>query len=186
MKSVLCIFAIVLIGLGAHAQKYEALIRTTVGDITVRLFDDTPLHRDNFVRLARRGVYRSLLFHRVIDNFMVQAGDPDSRRAKPGAMLGDGDLGYKIDAEIRDNHIHHKGVLAAAREGDAENPARGSSASQFYITVAKTPHLDGKYTVFGEVLGGQAVADSISMVERDENDRPLKDIRIKKIKIYER
>lgn len=186
MRSVLFVFIFTLFTLGANAQKYEARIETTVGDITVRLFDDTPLHRDNFVRLARRGTYRGLLFHRVIPGFMVQAGDPDSRRAKAGAMLGDGDLGYKIDAEIRDNHTHHKGVLAAAREGDNENPTRQSSASQFYITVAKTPHLDGKYTVFGEVLSGQAVADSISMVERDQNDRPSKDIRIKKIKIYER
>lgn len=237
-------------------------IDTSEGTITVRLYDDTPLHRDNFVKLVKEGFYDGLLFHRVIDHFMIQGGDPDSRNAGPGALLGEGDPGYQIDAEIRPGHFHKKGVLAAAREGDEMNPERRSSGSQFYLvqgnvftpesldnTVARvneyrrmavyervkrhyaaaldslqsagdqkelavlserltalcdslfqseclsltpeqrevyttlggTPHLDGQYTVFGEITEGMDVLERIAAVSTDENDRPLRDVVIKRM-----
>lgn len=120
-------------------KNVEIEIQTTAGDITVRLFDDTPVHRDNFVRLAEEGFYDGVLFHRVIDGFMVQTGDPDSRTAQPGQMLGSGTPGYELDAEILcPAHFHRRGALAAAREGDDTNPQKRSSGSQFYIVTGKT------------------------------------------------
>lgn len=116
----------------------EVVISTTEGDITVRLFDDTPIHRDNFLKLAREGFYDGVLFHRVINEFMVQTGDPDSRTAQPGQMLGSGTPGYDLEAEIRfPAHFHRRGALAAAREGDDTNPEKRSSGSQFYIVTGK-------------------------------------------------
>lgn len=113
-------------------------IRTTLGDIRVKLYDDTPLHRDNFLKNVREGVYKGTLFHRVIKDFMVQAGDPTSRDADSTAMLGSGDLGYTLPAEIDyPRHFHKYGALAAARTGDQVNPERRSSASQFYIVTGK-------------------------------------------------
>ncbi|MDL2262066.1 peptidylprolyl isomerase [Bacteroidales bacterium OttesenSCG-928-I21] len=114
-------------------QSTQVKIETTKGTITVMLYDDTPLHRDNFVKLAKSGFYDELLFHRVIKNFMIQAGDPDSKGAPAGKMLGTGGPGYTIPAEIKPNHFHKKGVLSAARLSDAVNPKRESSGSQFYI-----------------------------------------------------
>lgn len=235
-------------------------ISTTLGDIQVRLFGDTPGHRDNFVKLADEGYYNGTLFHRVINDFMVQAGDPDSRNAPAGKMLGEGDPGYTLAAEIDyPRHYHKRGALAAARTGDNINPERRSSGSQFYIvtgkvfndstltqmernmqmqqvsaifqqlaqqqadkvkelrrnrdqaglqklqeeliaeaekkaaenpavlseqarrdytTIGGTPHLDGAYTVFGEVTKGMDVVDKIQKVETDSNDRPKEDVRI--------
>lgn len=183
-----CVFLLVMAfwSLVSVAVNYEAVIETTKGDIRVKLYNDTPIHRDNFVKLAREGFYDSLLFHRVIPEFMVQAGDPDSKRATKSAKLGEGDLEYDLPSEIVAKYYHKVGALAAAREGDEVNPERRSSASQFYITVAVVGRLNGQYTIFGEVIEGQKVADDISRVVRDESDRPKKDIMIKKITVYEK
>lgn len=116
----------------------EIEILTTVGNLKVRLYDETPLHRDNFVKLVADSFYNGVLFHRVINQFMVQTGDPESRNAQPGVMLGSGGPGYDIDAEIMSPKLFHKrGVLAAAREGDDTNPQKRSSGSQFYIVTGK-------------------------------------------------
>ena len=206
----------------AATARPEVLIKTTMGDIRVQLYNETPLHRDNFLKLIRdHQFYDSLLFHRVIPDFMIQAGDPYSKNAKKGELLGDHSLDYNIPAEIRLPQIYHKrGALAAARESDDVNPNHESSSSQFYIvygkkqtdaalakqqhrldsifndsikmtpemieqykTVGGTPHLDGGYTVFGEVVDGMDVVDKIQRVARDENDRPVGDVRIIKATI---
>lgn len=206
----------------AATARPEVLIKTTMGDIRVQLYNETPLHRDNFLKLIRdHQFYDSLLFHRVIPDFMIQAGDPYSKNAKKGETLGDHSLDYNIPAEIRLPQIYHKrGALAAARESDDVNPNHESSSSQFYIVYGKkqsdaalakqqhrldsifndsikmtpemieqyktaggTPHLDGGYTVFGEVVDGMDVVDKIQRVARDENDRPLEDVRIIKATI---
>jgi len=187
---------------------------TTEGKIVLKLYNDTPQHRDNFLKLVKEHTYDGLLFHRVIKNFMVQAGDPKSRDAKPEQMLGDGTLGYTVPAEIKSNHLHKKGALCAARQGDNVNPKKESSASQFYIvqgqvwdnktldmmeqrfgkrftpeqrqlytTVGGTPHLDGDYTVFGEVVKGLEVVDRIAAVETGRADRPVKDVKIISMKV---
>ncbi|MBP5342212.1 MAG: peptidylprolyl isomerase [Bacteroidales bacterium] len=187
---------------------------TSMGKMVFVLYNDTPLHRDNFLKLVKEHTYDSLLFHRVIKNFMIQAGDPNSRNAKPNQMLGDGTLGYTVPAEFRPNHIHKKGALCAARQGDNINPRKESSASQFYVvqgqvwddktlnmmeqrfgkkftaeqrkiytTVGGTPHLDGDYTVFGELVEGMEVVDKIAAVETGAADRPVKDVRILKVKV---
>ena len=191
-----------------------AEMQTNYGKIVVKLYDETPLHRDNFIKLVQKGVYDGLLFHRVIEKFMIQGGDPDSKDAPKGAMLGNGTLGYSIPAEFRPELFHKRGALCAAREGDEVNPNRESSASQFYIVQGRTfsmqeldmmserfgikfseeqrnvyateggaPHLDGSYTVFGEVVEGMDVVDKIAAVERDRFDRPLEDVRIESIKL---
>lgn len=240
-------------------------IATTAGTIKIRLYDDTPLHRDNFLKLAKEGYYDGVLFHRVINDFMVQTGDPESKDAPAGAMLGSGGPGYTIPAEIvYPKHYHKYGALAAARTGDEMNPERKSSGSQFYIvtgkkyspqqlsrmeemsvqkqlqsyfmdlqrqnmdtikqlrlakdsvglenlrqqliketeanvkpvmmteeqvrdysTIGGTPHLDGQYTVFGEVLEGMDVVEKIQKAETDGRDRPVEDIRIISIKVEE-
>lgn len=232
-------------------------IQTTLGDITVRLYDETPLHRDNFVKLAKEGFYDGTLFHRVIRDFMVQGGDPGSKGAPAGKQLGSGGPGYTIDAEIKEGLYHKRGALAAARLGDEINPERKSSGSQFYIvwgetynegqmrqlekqmvmqrvqqifntlasqhreeimqmrrdrnraglqelqdklaaeaeaqakaqnagltakqkeiytTIGGTPHLDGQYTVFGEVESGLEVVDMIQQAATSRGDRPVDDI----------
>lgn len=234
-------------------------IETTAGNIKVQLYGDTPAHRDNFVKLVNEGYYDGTLFHRVIKNFMIQGGDPDSRTAAPGQMLGTGGPDYTLPAEIvYPKHFHKRGVLAAARQGDQVNPERRSSGSQFYIvtgevyndstinrleqglrvncineafqrlraenreriltlsrnkdtealnalrdemvakaeaeasampgltaeqreaytTVGGTPHLDGQYTVFGEVLEGMDVVDAIQNVKTGAADRPVEDVKI--------
>jgi cyclophilin family peptidyl-prolyl cis-trans isomerase len=195
------------------AQTHEAEIATNFGKIRVILYDGTPLHRDNFIKLVNNHAYDSLLFHRVIRGFMIQAGDPTSKTANDTAMLGDGDLGYIVPAEIMpDKYYHKRGALAAARD---ENPAKASSACQFYIVQGKiandstfikskirtegyetpedhkkvyrteggVPHLDSRYTVFGEVVKGMNVVDAIAEAETDKNDRPKRAIRIKHIKM---
>ncbi len=189
-------------------------MQTTYGKIVLMLYDDTPLHRDNFIKLVNEGVYEGLLFHRVIDGFMIQGGDPDSKNAKPGQMLGEGNLGYDIPAEFRPNLFHKRGALAAAREGDDVNPKKESSSCQFYIVQGRTwsdaeldmigqrykkeyteeqrevyrtdggaPHLDGDYTVYGEVVEGMDVVDKIAAAKRDRFDRPLEDIKIISVKV---
>lgn len=199
------------------AERPEVLIETSMGNIRIQLYNETPLHRDNFLKLIRDyQFYDSLLFHRVIPDFMIQAGDPSSKNAPKGKLLGTQSLDYNIPAEIRLPELYHKrGALAAAREPDIVNPKRESSSSQFYIVTGKVqdekglergrrclselfgdsitmtsemahtyttsggaPHLDGAYTVFGEVVEGMDVADSISRVARDTNNRPLDDVRI--------
>jgi peptidyl-prolyl cis-trans isomerase B (cyclophilin B) len=188
--------------------KIKVKITTDMGDIVVRLYDATPKHRDNFVKLVEKGFYDSLLFHRIIQGFMIQGGDPMSKIAEPGAMLGmgGGDM-ERIPAEFNQNIIHKKGALAAARDG---NPEKASSACQFYIvqgnitpeeqldmmskqkgyvytpeqkniykTIGGTPFLDMEYTVFGEVVSGLNVVDKIAAADKDGSDRPKKDIHMK-------
>lgn len=202
-------------------RKKDILLQTNYGDITLRLSDSTPLHRDNFIRLVKSGYYDSVLFHRVINRFMIQAGDGNSRHAAAGQPLGNGGPGYTVPAEFRTTLFHQKGVLAAAREGDASNPQKASSGSQFYIvqgkkftdagldsvetfrlkrkispeqrevykTIGGTPHLDQGYTVFGKVVKGLDVVDSIAAVETSkgkDKDRPLKDVVIIKAKLVKR
>lgn len=118
-------------------RKRDVLIQTTLGDVVVRLSDSTPLHRDNFLKLVKVGYYDSILFHRVIRDFMIQSGDPDSKRAAPGTPLGNGGPGYTIPAEFRTSLFHKKGVIAAARTGDNVNPQKASSGSQFYIVQGR-------------------------------------------------
>lgn len=234
-------------------------IKTTLGDIVVRLYDETPLHRDNFVKLVSEGYYDGTIFHRVIKNFMIQGGDPDSKNAPAGKQLGIGGPNYTINAEIKEDLIHKRGALAAARQGDEVNPERKSSGSQFYIvwgqvynnsqmaqlekqmemqkmqqafnslvskhrdaimqmrrerdnvglqamqeklikeaeaitkadgsglteaqkkaysTIGGTPHLDGQYTVFGEVEEGLDVVEKIQQTPTARGDRPTEDIKI--------
>lgn len=214
----------------------KVLIQTTYGDIEVKLYNKTPLHKENFLKLVKNEFYDSLLFHRVIDKFMIQGGDPESKNAKPNAMLGNGDVGYTVPAEFKTPKIFHKkGVIAAAREGDDVNPLKASSGCQFYIVTGKiftdadldkielrkklqlqkelkdtalvntkqymkqykmtksqrktyksiggTPHLDGNYTVFGEVVKGMEVVEEISKVKTNAADRPLENVKILKMKM---
>lgn len=237
----------------------DVKIETTLGDIIVRLYDETPLHRDNFLKLAKEGYYDGTIFHRVIANFMIQGGDPDSRNPKPNASYGTGGPDYTIEAEIKPELFHKRGALAAARQGDQVNPERRSSGSQFYIvwgdtykdgqlsqlskqmkmmaqqnafdklarenrakimdmrrdrdqagllalqellsnqavemtkgqgglseaqktaysTIGGTPHLDGQYTVFGEVIEGLDIVGKIQSVKTRPGDRPVEDIKMK-------
>ena len=240
---------------------------TTQGDLTVVLYNETPQHRDHFIKLVKEGVYDSTLFHRVIKQFMIQAGDPESKTASDTAMLGGGDVGYTIPAEFNDKFFHKRGVLAAARQGDQVNPEKASSGCQFYIvtgrkfreaqlldmeasrneqrvesifndlarqhmkeiykmrkendnegllelqdtleakarelfkqeepfkftpqqiaaytTIGGAPHLDGEYTIFGEVTEGMETVEKIEAAKTGRADRPVMDIRILKASIVE-
>lgn len=191
------------------ANPNTVVIETEYGNITLVLYDNTPKHRDNFIKLANEGFFDSTLFHRVIPQFMIQGGDPDSKKAAAGAMLGNGDVGYRIDAEINDTNFHQYGAVAAARDN---NPNKSSSGCQFYIVVGKkftgeqldgmskqngrnytpaqrevyntiggTPHLDGNYTVFGQVIEGMDVVEKIVAEPRNNMDRPNKDMRMLKV-----
>ena len=200
----------------AQTSTTEVLLETTEGNIRIALYDETPQHRDNFLKLTRMHVYDSLLFHRVIKNFMIQSGDINSKHARPGQQLGTGDFDYTQEPEFRLPQIlHRRGCVAMAREPDVVNPEMRSSACQFYIvwgkrfssaeiekaqerldtmthgrvkltpemikvykSVGGTPHLDGQYTVFGEVTEGLDVVERIQKAETDEFDRPFEDIRI--------
>ena len=160
-------------------------IVTTKGTIRVKLYKDTPRHRDNFKKLALSGYYDSLLFHRVINGFMIQGGDPFTRDTAKVDLYGQGGPNYTIPAEMRDEngvplHRHKKGALAAARRGDVANPFKESSGSQFYIVQNPDAclHLDGEYTVFGETISGLNVIDKIAGMKTDQRDRPLQDVRI--------
>ncbi|MCH8318363.1 MAG: peptidylprolyl isomerase [Bacteroidetes bacterium] len=187
-------------------SKYEKLITisTQFGEMKIILFDETPKHKANFIKLAEEGFYDSTLFHRIINGFMIQGGDPDSKNAKPGQVLGNGDVGYKIPAEFNEKLFHKKGAIAAARD---TNPQKESSGCQFYIvhgtvvtdqqlngfekrtgkkfsdakrkaytTIGGSSHLDGGYTVFGEVIAGIEILDKIATQPKDNRDRPLKNI----------
>jgi peptidyl-prolyl cis-trans isomerase B (cyclophilin B) len=118
-------------------RKKDVLLQTSMGDVYIRLSDSTPLHRDNFLKLVKQKYYDSVLFHRVINNFMIQAGDPNSKNAVAGKPLGEGGPGYTVPAEFRTSLFHKKGAIAAARQGDNVNPEKASSGSQFYITQGK-------------------------------------------------
>lgn len=155
-------------------------IITSKGIITVLLYEDTPLHRDNFVKLASEGFYDNVLFHRVINGFMIQTGDSLTKNPANAARFGTGDVGYTIPAEITNTHTHKKGALAAARLGDGVNPKRESSGCQFYIVQDERgcKHLDGAYTIFGETLDGFDVIDKIASTPTNYMDCPLEDIKI--------
>ncbi len=131
------VFALSSCGGSENKEGNTAVIKTELGDIKIKLYDETPLHRDNFIKLVKDGFYKDILFHRVINGFMIQGGDPESKNAAPGVPLGSGDLGYTIPAEINPKFFHRRGVLAAARMGDQVNPEKRSSASQFYIMQGK-------------------------------------------------
>ncbi|RYD98485.1 MAG: peptidylprolyl isomerase [Sphingobacteriales bacterium] len=211
MKKIVLMGALLTLGYAGFSQKYKVILKTDQGTIEAILYDKTPLHQKNFVKLAKKKFYNGLLFHRVIQEFMIQGGDPESRNAKPGAILGNGDTGEKIPAEFRYEYYHKRGALAAARDG---NPEKASSGCQFYIvqgrkytaeqlkkmeeqneksmaeahkrvyeTEGGTPFLDGQYTVFGEVTKGMEVVDKIAAVKKDRNDRPAEDQHIISVKV---
>ena len=182
-------------------------VQTEMGECIIKLYNETPQHRDNFLKLTEKGTYNGTLFHRVIKDFMIQGGDPDSKNAVEGALLGEGTVGYTVPAEFRDSLFHKKGVLAAARDN---NPEKASSGSQFYLVQGKTftdeqldaleknrlkfklpqwqreiyktqggtPHLDRNYTVYGEIVKGMELVDKIAEVKTDGNNRPLADIKM--------
>ena len=223
MKRLFSIFFLVAFVLSVYAQdeRHEVQILTNKGRIRVVLYNETPQHRDNFLCLVREGYYDGVLFHRVINRFMIQTGDSATRNLKEGEPIPDLPEPYKVPAEIKFPQFFHKrGALAAAREGDSVNPERASSMSQFYIvygrifsdakldktqervskatngtaiftpeirevykTIGGTPHLDGQYTVFGEVIEGMDVVEDIEFVKTDEKDRPIEDVRILHAKV---
>lgn len=193
----------------AMAKNRKVKVITPYGTMVIRLCDQTPKHRDNFLKLSRQHFYDSTLFHRVIRKFMIQGGDPDSKRAKPGAALGEGDVGYTIPPEFQLDLFHRKGALAAARD---DNPTKASSGCQFYIVQGKvftdeeldklektrlggrkipvdqreiykteggSPHLDQNYTVFGQVIKGMEVIDKIAALKTDSLNRPLENVPMK-------
>ena len=162
----------------------EFYIETTEGTIKVKLYSKTPKHRDNFCKLVAEHYYDSLLFHRVINGFMIQTGDPLTKDTSKVELYGTGGPDYTIPAEFVNEYYHKKGALAAARRGDTANPRKSSSGSQFYIVQDEMGciHLDGEYTVFGETIEGLDVIDRIAAAPTDKYDRPLKDIRILSIK----
>jgi cyclophilin family peptidyl-prolyl cis-trans isomerase len=155
-------------------------INTSFGDIVIYLYDATPKHRDNFIKLTEEKYFDGTTFHRCIQNFVIQGGDPNSKD-KDTLNDGDGGPGYMIDAEINPNIKHKYCAVGAAREGDDVNPLRKSSGSQFYIVIRNggTPHLDGKYTVFGEVVAGMDVAEKIALVKKNAAGRPYADVPMK-------
>ncbi|NVO18687.1 MAG: peptidylprolyl isomerase [Bacteroidetes bacterium] len=164
----------------AAPARVKFVIHTDYGDMKGVLYNETPKHRDNFVKLAKSGFYDGTLFHRVILGFMIQGGDPDSKNAKPGQALGMGGPGYTIPAEFNLKLQHKRGALAAARLGGPSNPQKASSGSQFYIVepVAGTHFLDNDYTVFGEITEGFDVITKIASVQKDGSDRPVKDVKM--------
>ncbi|MGA3013652.1 MAG: peptidylprolyl isomerase [Bacteroidales bacterium] len=167
-------------GTATTQKQLKFVIHTEFGDMKGILYNETPKHRDNFVKLAKAGFYDGLLFHRVIMGFMIQGGDPTSKNAKAGQRLGGGDPGYTIPAEFNPALKHKRGALAAARTGDEVNPTKASSGSQFYIVQPEkgTHFLDMNYTVFGEITDGFDVIDKIASAPKDASDRPLKDIKM--------
>ena len=162
-------------------------IITNMGTMVVKLYSKTPKHRDNFAKLALSGYYNGILFHRVINGFMIQAGDPLSKDESKKAQWGTGGPDYTIPAEFVPEYKHKKGALAAARRGDAANPYKESSGSQFYIVQSpeNCAQLDGAYTVFGETIQGIATIDKIAAVETGARDIPVQPVKIVTIKLHE-
>ena len=259
--SLFCCSILALLSCKPQSDLRIVEISTEFGNIQIQLYNETPIHRDNFVKLVQDSAFDGILFHRVIQNFMIQGGDPDSKNAEPGQMLGESSIGEDLPAEIQPALFHKRGVIAAARNSDFVNPERKSSASQFYLaqgiiyptvdslnkrieivnagrkrsitqkfqrpyndslkalqsagntdlhaqlmlditrradslyaieqlllspaqveaytTLGGIPHLDGYYTVFGEIISGYEVVEKIAALETDENDRPLQDIPMK-------
>ncbi len=169
-------------------QKTELMfdIETNLGTMRIKLYDKTPLHRDNFAKLVAKKYYDSTLFHRVISGFMIQAGDPLTRDTSMVDKWGTGGPGYTVPAEFVNEYWHKKGAVAAARQGDLANPKKSSSGSQFYIVHDENAclHLDGEYTIFGEIIQGLDVIDKIAAVETDMRDLPLKPVYIISIKEF--
>ena len=165
-------------------EQPEFDIITTHGTMRVRLYDKTPLHRDNFVKLVSEKYYDGIRFHRVIEGFMIQTGDPLSRDTSMINKWGTGGPDYTVPAEFVGDYHHKKGALAAARKGDLANPKKASSGSQFYIVhdPENCAHLDGQYSIFGEVVSGLEIIDKIATVDTDRYDRPYEDIIINTIK----
>ena len=159
-------------------------IVTTMGTIRVKLYKDTPKHRDNFTKLALSHYYDGVQFHRIVDGFIIQGGDPYTRDTSRVEEWGEGGPGYNIDAEIIPEHTHKKGALAAARRGDLANPKKESHGSQFYLVqnADACKHLDGEYTVFGETVGGLGVIDRIARISADRKGKPSFPIFINQIK----
>ena len=212
-RMILLVAAVAALSQGALAQKNKVKVETEYGTIVLMLYDNTPLNTGNMVKMANEHFYDSTLFHRCIPQFMIQGGDPDSKQAKPGQTLGNGGLGTTIPAEINDVYYHKRGALGVARDQtpdksgsacqfyivggktftDAEldnmskRTGRNYTAEQreVYKTVGGTPHLDGNYTVFGEVVEGMEVVDKIAAEARDANDRPNKDIRMVSVRVVE-
>ena len=168
----------------AIAEEPVFKISTSMGDIVVKLYKETPLHRDNFVKLARSGYYDGMLFHRVIPNFMIQGGDPFTKQQGKEAQYGTGGPNYTIPAEIVAGKTHKKGALAAARRGDNVNPEKASSGSQFYLVQSEEgcKHLDGEYTIFGETISGLDVIDKIAAVKTNNRNLPLEPVKIISVK----
>ena len=160
-------------------------LNTNLGTIKVKLYSKTPKHRENFAKLALTGYFDGMLFHRVINGFMIQGGDPLSKDPENKSKFGTGGPGYTVEAEILPELTHKKGALAAARRGDAANPKRESSGSQFYLVqnVQSCAQLDGAYTVFGETVEGLDVIDKIAAVPTDQRDCPLSDVKIISVKL---
>lgn len=207
MKYLLTIcLSLFLLNVSAKKPTHQYVrVSTSFGECVIKLYNETPLHRDNFIKLAKKGVYDGTLFHRVIKDFMIQGGDPDSKNAEAGKLLGEGDVGYTVPAEFNDSLFHKKGVLAAARE---DNPDKASSGCQFYLvqgkvftdeqldavetkrlkfkipaaqrkvykTLGGTPHLDRNYTAYGEIVQGLELIDAIAAVVTDPNNRPLTNV----------
>ena len=208
-KAILLLFTVFsLQTMAAKPKNTYVKISATYGEVFIKLYNETPKHRDNFIKLAKEGSLNGTLFHRVIKNFMIQGGDPNSKTAKAGDQLGDGDIGYTIPAEFVPNLFHKKGVLAAARDN---NPEKASSGCQFYIvqgkvytdaeldavengrlagrkipaeqraiykTIGGTPFLDQSYTVYGEVVKGLEMVDKITALAVDGNNRPKEDVKM--------
>lgn len=209
MKKLALTVAAGFVVLSSFAQRQKVAITTEYGKIVMELYDETPKHRDNMIKLVKEHFLDSTLFHRVIPQFVIQGGDPNSKNAKPGEALGNGETGYRVDAEINDSAFHKYGALGMARDN---NPTKASSGCQFYIVTGKkytdeelsgfearsgkkmpashkeaykkiggTPRLDGGYTVFGEVTEGMDIVEKIAMEPRNGMDRPNKDIRMLKV-----
>lgn len=156
---------------------------TSHGTMRLKLYSMTPKHRDNFVKLVKEHYYDGLRFHRVIEGFMIQGGDPYSRDTSKADLWGQGGPDYTVPAEFVNQYWHKKGAIAAARKGDMANPTKASSGSQFYIVHDENAclHLDGQYSIFGEVIEGLEVIDKIAAVETDYYDRPMEDVMIIKV-----
>jgi len=160
------------------------VISTSMGDMKIKLYKETPLHKENFYKLATTGYYDGILFHRVIPGFMIQVGDPYTKDPEKVSQYGTGGPGYTVQQEITSQFTHKKGAIAAARRGDAVNPKKESSGSQFYIVqdAAGCSHLDGQYTIFGEVLEGLDIVDKIAAVPTNQRGLPNQEVKIISIK----